>query len=195
MKYQMSPQLMMGLGLVLVLLIAGCSSTGSTPTPIPPTVTPIPPTETPLPEIPTDYQRLALTAIGDGSGKTVGSFGIIAVPTETGTTANTNAGFIILTDGQTLDMGFVDPATDMFIIVTITGTIEWDDLSRVRSGSQNFLSINLESGQSLAIVDHEFKNGLLVLIDENGSKYMITQLSPQPSGRTFKLLSDATPTP
>lgn len=168
----------------------------STSVPPTPTLTLIPSTETPLPEISAEYQRLPLTTIGDESGRTVGSIGIIAVPTQIGVTGNTTAGFLILTDEKTLDMGFVDSAANMFIIVTVTGTIEWDELSRIRSGSQNFLSIKIESERPLAIVDRKFKNGLLVLIDENGTKYMITQLSHQPNGpRTFELLSEATPTP
>ncbi|MGI0015844.1 MAG: hypothetical protein ACREBU_20695, partial [Nitrososphaera sp.] len=81
--------------------------------------------------IPAEYQRLPLTAITGKSGEIVGTIGIIGIPPNPGVTANTNAGFITLTTGGTLDISFTDPATNMFIRVEITGTIEWDESSHI----------------------------------------------------------------
>ncbi len=187
---------MIGLALVSLLMFS-CSQPQPTPTstPILPEPT-VKPNETLLPEIPAEYTRLPINAITNATGELVGGTGPIALPTEQGANANTDAGFIMMNEGKTLEIAFIDPTTNMGLVVEVTGKIEWDELSRVRSGSQNFLRIKLVSGQWLEIVDREFNNGLLVLIDENGSKYMITQLSYQPRGsRTFRLLPGSTPTP
>jgi len=98
--------------------------------------------------------------------------------------ATDTAGFWKAQEGNNYKVLFWNEKGEKSAIIEIRGLVRWDKTRNVTQGAENFLRIETlnDPGKYIKITNQEFVNGRLILTTEEGGRFSIYNLSPDPSG-------------